>query len=301
MSKYRRTTESCIYKGLIDGSLLRSARRHIEDKNVHQIIVKNNNFNSDPIIDAAPRTKSSDAFLIGIVNYLPGESSIHTNHAVSAILTNGFLYCFNAHGSLSQPMEWLVNFLNARGFQVSGGTQYSGPNLQDLDTQGACTQFAYRFLKLNPRRNIDFNSYVVQELTRYSLNELYKYLNTVSSVRNTGVRSNSNNSGNNMNINRSNNSMNINRRILKAKRQPTFKSFMNNRRRHEENGRTVNSLKNLKQKYGTNYNKFMKIRNAINRATNNKNNVFGNVTRNNLISKGLTRNEAEIAIKHLTI
>lgn len=220
MSKYRRVTNSCAYKGLIDGSLLRSARRNIDDKNVHQLIVNGPNV----AIDGVPHVHRSDAFLIGIVNYLPGEPGIHTNHAVSAILTNGRLYCFNAHGIDSQPMGWLRPFLTSHGLTVTDFIQYSGPNLQALDTRGACTAFSYRFLRLHPNASMDqerFNEYVVRELTKYTLGELYMYLNTVSSIRNTGVVSSNNNNNNNRrnNKNNKNNKMNITRaRVVRARR-----------------------------------------------------------------------------------
>lgn len=224
MSKYRRILDACVYKGLLDGSLVRSTRRTVQDKNIHQIIVKNGNVNSDPQIDNVPLTHSSSGFLVGIINYLPGDPGIHTNHAVSAILTNGKLYCFNAHGSDSQSMVWLAHFLIARGLPVNDFLQYSGPNLQALDTQGACTAFSARFLKLHPNVSMtqdSFNDYVVRELTKYSLPELYKYLNTVASVRNVGSSSNSNNRNNrnrSRNANAPTNFMNINRRKVRAKR-----------------------------------------------------------------------------------
>lgn len=225
MSKYRRILDACVYKGLVDGSLVRSTRRTVQDKNIHQIIVKNGNFDSDPLINNAPLTHSSSGFLVGIINYLPGTPSIHTNHAVSAILTNGKLYCFNAHGSDSQSMVWLAHFLVARGLPVNEFMEYSGPNLQALDTEGACTAFSSRFLKLHPNVTMtqaSFNDYVVRELTKYSLPDLYRYLNTVASVRNVGTSSsNSNNRNNNRNRNTANNTrnfMNINRRRVRARR-----------------------------------------------------------------------------------
>ena len=78
-----------------------------------------------------------------------------------------------------------------------------------------------------------------------------------------------------------------------------YKVFLKNYNSYLENGKPTEKMNSMKQKYGTNYNKFMKIRNAINKATINKNNIFSNVTRNNLIRKGLTQNEADIAMKHL--
>lgn len=214
MSKYRRVTNACVYRGLEDESLLRSARRTIDDKNIHQLIFTR----TQTIVNAAPRDHLSDAFLIGIVGYLPGAPSIHTNHAVSAILTNGRLYCFNAHGIDSQPMGWLGEYLVSQGIQVNAFVQYSGPNLQAMDTKGACTAFSYRFMKLHPNAGMDqtrFNEYVVRELTKYSLTELNKYLNTVASIRNTGVVSSNNNNQKNTPVNY----MNITRqRTVRARR-----------------------------------------------------------------------------------
>lgn len=229
MSKFRKLVNKCSYKGLHDGSLLRSTRRIVQDKNIHQIIVRNNNFNSAPQINAADLTHSSSGFLIGIINYLPGEPSIHTNHAVSAILTNGRLYCFNAHGIDSQSMLWLGHFLANRGFQVNDFIQYSGPNLQVLDTQGACTAFSSRFLKLHPNSSMNqhsFNEYVLRSFfSQYNLQEMYKYLNTVSSVRNTGIpNSNNRNTVSNRN-NRVSNTMNTSngpRRYIRARRTVNY-------------------------------------------------------------------------------
>lgn len=196
----------------MDGSLLRSARRSIERKNIHQIIVRKGNVNNPIQMNKSPVTHSSHGFLIGVVNYLPGEQSIHTNHAISAILTNERLYCFNAHGIDSQSMSWLVNFLNTRGFKVRDFIQYSGPNLQALDAVGACTAFSSRFLKLHPNAGMDqeaFNNYITREFTSYTLPELYMYLNSIKSIRNTGVRMSNN--AVNMNINNTISNMNINR------------------------------------------------------------------------------------------
>lgn len=224
MSKFRKIVDKCSYKGLLDGSLVRSTRRSVQDKNIHQIIVRNNNFDSTPQINGTEYTHASNGFLIGIINYLPGEPSIHTNHAVSAILTNGRLYCFNAHGSDSQPMLWLVNFLISRGLQVTDFVQYTGPNLQVLDTKGACTAFSTRFLKLHPNASMDqqsFNDYVLRSFfSQYTLPELYMYLENVSSIRNTGVSNNNRNNRNNnsnqaVNMNTSNGS----RRYLRVRRQ----------------------------------------------------------------------------------
>lgn len=212
MSKFRKLTGSCDYKGLQDGSLLKSARRSVLEKNIHQIIVRNGNVNRPIQMDTSPGTHSSHGFLIGVVNYLPGVQSVHTNHAISAILTNGRLYCFNAHGIDSQSMRWLVNFLTTRGLGVTDFIQYSGPNLQALDTEGACTAFSSRFLKLHPNASMDqdaFNNYITREFTSYTLPELYMYLNSVKSIRNTGVRISNN--AVNMNINNSASNMNINR------------------------------------------------------------------------------------------
>jgi hypothetical protein len=220
MSKFRRLVNSCVYKSLVDGSLLKSTRRHIQDKNIHQIIVMNTN-KSEFSINAAPLEHASNGFLIGIINYLPGEPSIHTNHAVSAILTNGRLYGFNAHGSDSQSMRWLVKYIRDRGLQVTDFMQYSGPNLQALDTEGACTQFSSRFLKLHPNAGMtqmQFNDYIVRNMTQYSLEDMYKYLNDIKSIRNVGTSSNNNNNnGTPMNVNV--NMMNINRsRKIRARR-----------------------------------------------------------------------------------
>lgn len=210
--KFLRVGETCEYKSLVDGSLLRSARRSITDKNVHQIIISAINGHNE--VMAAPFLHASNAFLIGIVGYnTSGNENIHRNHAVAAILTNGRLYAFNAHGLDSKPMDWLVSFLQQNGFVVNGFMQYNGPNLQLLDTKGACTAFSSRFLKLHPSAIMDqgaFDRYVVTHLTKYSLDELYKYIEKVASVRNVGSRSNSN-SASNMNINVNVNAMNINR------------------------------------------------------------------------------------------
>ena len=220
MSKYRKLVDSCSYKGLMDQSLLRSTNRSISDKNIHQLIVKNNTFEYTQVT-LRPLVHATNAFLIGIINYLPGEPSIHTNHAVSAILTNGRVYAFNAHGIDSQPMGWLVSHLRTLGFVVNDGIQYSGPNLQVLDTQGACTAFSVRFLKLHPNASMDqdrYNQYILNSFfSTYTLPELYKYLNNVKSIRNTGVQSNNNAS--NMNVNANENAMNINRRRVVTRRR----------------------------------------------------------------------------------
>lgn len=208
MRKAQRIRGSCEYNGLVDGSLLRNTRRHITDRNIHQIIFRGDQYE----INNEARTHASDGFLIGIVGY---GANIHSNHAVSALLIQGRLYLFNAHGDLSLPMDWFVNFLRNYGFTVNNFIQYSGPNLQALDTRGVCTAFASRFLNLHPNMGMnqtDFNDYVVRSLSKFTIPELYKYIEGVASIRNVGSSSN-NNRNNNRNRKRKNvpRNMNINR------------------------------------------------------------------------------------------
>lgn len=210
-NKYSRTSKSCDYNSLVDGSLFRSLKRTTgPTRNIHQIIVKNNTFETQQII-SGPRTHASDAFLVGIVDYT--GSGQHGNHAVSALLINGKLYAFNAHGHQSQSMEWLKHYLVMHGFTVNNFIQYSGPNLQELDfTTGVCTAFSSRFLKLHPNAGMNqesFNEYVASNLSKYSISELERYLKNISSVRNIGVRRNNN--ARPMNVNDNVSQMNINR------------------------------------------------------------------------------------------
>ena len=80
-----------------------------------------------------------------------------------------------------------------------------------------------------------------------------------------------------------------------------FKLFINNHRKYIENGRPRDTLNKMKEKYGSNYNKFVKIKNVLNKVTLNKNNIFSQVNRKNLTNKGLTQNEVNIAMKHLNL
>ena len=223
MRKAQRIRESCDYQGLIDGTLLRSTRQHVTSRNVHQIIFKPN---KDTIIDAAPLVHAGNAFLIGLMDYNPsGNSALHKNHAVSALLIEGRLYCFNAKGNTSKSMKFLVKFMKQKGFKVDSFIQYSGPDLQAQDFSGVCTAFAARFLKLSPNVSMNqdqYNEYIVSKLSIYTIPELAKYIERISGIRNVGIVSSNNNNNNrnrkrksvrrNMNINRNGPvRMNINR------------------------------------------------------------------------------------------
>jgi hypothetical protein len=74
-----------------------------------------------------------------------------------------------------------------------------------------------------------------------------------------------------------------------------YKKFINDNRKQREGNMTLNKLK---EKYGANYNKFVKIRNAITKASINKN-FFNRVNRNDLRRRNLTENEINIAMKHV--
>jgi hypothetical protein len=74
-----------------------------------------------------------------------------------------------------------------------------------------------------------------------------------------------------------------------------YKKFTNDNRKYREGGMSLNKLK---EKYGANYTKFVKIRNAITKATMNKN-LFNRVNRNDLRRRNLTENEINIAMKHI--
>lgn len=197
MRKAQRIRESCDYKGLVDGSLLRSLRRHSPHRNIHGIIFDERR---EFTIDRQNAGHASDGFLIGIMRY-KDIGNLHTHHAVSALLIQGRLYLFNAHGNRpnTPSMEWLVYFIRNHGVPVDSFVEYSGPDLQATDYRGVCTAFASRFLKLHPNASMnqdDFNRYVFEKLSGYTLNELGKYIETVSSIRNVGSSSNNNNVNN---------------------------------------------------------------------------------------------------------
>lgn len=194
MRKAQRIRESCEYQRFIDGSLLRSLRRHSPHLNIHGIIF---NREAGYVMDRQNAGHASDGFLIAIEGYEHG--TIHGNHAVSALLIQGRLYCFNPHGIISQPMDWLVNFIRAYGVTVNGFVQYYGPNLQNLDTRGVCSVFASNFLKLHPNVSMNqeqFNRYVFEKLSGYTLEEMGKYIEGIASIRNVGSSSNNNNINN---------------------------------------------------------------------------------------------------------
>jgi hypothetical protein len=74
-----------------------------------------------------------------------------------------------------------------------------------------------------------------------------------------------------------------------------FAKFINDNRKQREGNMSLNKLK---EKYGANYTKFVKIKNAMNRAAINKN-FFNKVNRNDLRKRNLTENEINIAMKHI--
>ena len=75
-----------------------------------------------------------------------------------------------------------------------------------------------------------------------------------------------------------------------------YAKFSNDNRRYREGNMSLN---NIKAKYGTNYNKFVKIRKAIGNAAVKKNSIFNKVNRNDLRKQNLSENEVNIAMRHL--
>ncbi len=213
MRKAQRIRESCEYKRLIDGYLIQRTRRYVQTRNVHQIVFTSN---KDAIINSQPLTHQGNAFLIGIMDYNTHGTEIHRNHAVSALLIQGRLYCFDALGSDSKPMGFLVEFLRRYQFQVDSFIQYSGPNLQLLDERGVCTVFAARFLELNPNVSMnqqEYNEYIVKNMSKYTIQELYKYIERVASIRNVGSVSRNNNKNQNRKRKNVQKNMNVNQPV----------------------------------------------------------------------------------------
>jgi hypothetical protein len=223
-NKYLRVNTSCQYAGLVDGSLYRRVLRQVNvDRTVCQIIFSKSGETYTPIQTLGSLAPTGLACLIGVENY-SSSGGLHSHHAISALLINKRLYLFNAHGNLSQDMRFFAYYLMSLGLQIDSAIQYQGPNLQAQDEKGVCTAFAQRFLLMHPNSSMNqaqFDEYVFKGLSGYSISNLYKYLETITSVRNIGQssRNRSNELNRNRNVNRMN--ININRKPFRHFKRPT--------------------------------------------------------------------------------
>lgn len=181
MRKAQRIIESCDYKSLIDESMLRRARRHIPNRNIHQII-----FTPVPMVYESPLTHASNGFIIGIPNY-----SNAGDHAIGALLIQGRLYFFNPHGNVSRySMRPVADFLRTNGFDVQSYVEYSGPNIQAMNTRGVCVPLVSRFLSLHPNASMNqqnYDEYIIKSFSNFSIQNLYNTINTRKSIRNIGI------------------------------------------------------------------------------------------------------------------
>ena len=128
-------------------------------------------------------------FLIFIYDYTKGNTNRDRNHWVSAIFKENIAWLFNSHGHVSKSMDFFVEFLKWKGFDVQHKIQYNGPNLQALNTTGVCSQFAKLFLeRCSPKRSVTntqqkFDDYVVQRLSIPASN-----LEKQCTLKNTSIR-----------------------------------------------------------------------------------------------------------------
>ena len=92
--------------------------------------------------------------LVTVTNYSPEPSALHKNHAISAFVSNGVLYCFNSWGShyitknkrtgKVLPDDHIWTYLKER-YKCKSAVVYTGYNFQKHDIKGACGGFASDF------------------------------------------------------------------------------------------------------------------------------------------------------------
>lgn len=132
-------------------------------------------------------------FLIFIYDYDTGNTNRARNHWVSAIFKEKIVWLFDSRGHDARNIDFFVNFLKWKGFDVEYKMQYNGPNLQALNTTGVCSQFAKLFLeRCSPSRSMTntqqkFDDYVASKLSIPASNLENQCMRKNTSIRAVGL------------------------------------------------------------------------------------------------------------------